>query len=245
MTVVPQVRVRGRRSGKREPFWAGPVIDAITADIRPLPDELLEMKEAGELPEEADAPSQRELFAATVAPLLDRIPPKEADMIELYYFVGKSEADLGRIFEMTQVAVSYRLGKAMRRIKWLISVPTITEAEITTTLPRYGFAAWEVKFLAGMWRTTSVSEMSRQMMVSQAQGRRRFYSLAQRLKDVATLDDTVKPFADYFEAVRESPGILLDQGTVTKKARLSPESIRDRASPAGAARIEQVVPERR
>jgi hypothetical protein len=54
--IVPQVRVRGRRTGKREPFWAGPIIDAITADKRPLPDELLELKQAGELAEDADDP---------------------------------------------------------------------------------------------------------------------------------------------------------------------------------------------
>lgn len=47
---------------------------------------------------------------------------------------------------------------------------------------------------------------------------RRFYSLAQRLRGMATLDDTLKPFADFFEAVRESPGILWDQGTVRMAA---------------------------
>lgn len=107
-------------------------------------------------------------------------------------------------------------GLRLRRIKWLTTVPPITEADVTSVLPLYGFSAWQVEFLAGMYSTTNVSEMSRRMMLSQARGRVRFFELVDRLSEIAKLDEGVRPFADYFEAVRASPSILWE-GTGPKK----------------------------
>jgi hypothetical protein len=219
--------VRKTRSPKNEPFSAGPVNDAITADKRPLQDELLEMMQSGTL--EEDEPDKPDTFKLKIAPLLDRLPPKEADMVEMYFLQGKREVDIGEIFGITQAGVAYRLRKAIGRIKWLLSVPPITETDVRTVLPRWGFSAQEVELLALMWLTTNVTEVSRRMGIRQGTGRDRFMTLVTRLRKLADLDPALIPYAAYFEGVKGSAGILWEgtAGRYPKVGRTADER-RDR-----------------
>lgn len=97
--------------------------------------EIVDIDEAANITEEDVA----DLFAADdyesrIAPLLDRIPPIEADYIELSYVRGKSQRDIATIFGVTQQAVSYRLERAIDRIKYLLSIPQVTEEELRADL---------------------------------------------------------------------------------------------------------------
>lgn len=99
-------------------------------------DEPLELDEAANVSTEAVA----EFFAdndyeSRVAPLLDRIPDKEADLIYLYFIQRKRQLDIATIFGITQAAVSYRLERGIQRIKFLLSIPQITEEELRADLP--------------------------------------------------------------------------------------------------------------
>jgi hypothetical protein len=184
------------------------VNEAITADKRPLQDELLEMMQAGKLEEDEPDTFELDSFAMRIAPLLDRLPPKEADMIEMYFLHHKREVDIGEIFGITQAGVSYRLRKATERIRWLASVPPIAEADVRTVLPGWGFSKSDVELLALMWETTNATEVARRMGIRQAQSRHRFLALVTRLRKLANLDATMKPYAEYFEAVKSSSNIL-------------------------------------
>src|SRR5271166_4800216 len=65
-------------------------------------------------------------YESRIAPLLNRIPQREADLIFLYYIQKKRQADIAEIFGVTQAAISYRLDRGLQRIKFLLSIPNIT-----------------------------------------------------------------------------------------------------------------------
>lgn len=74
-------------------------------------------------------------FESRIAPLLDRIPEREADLIYLYFIEKKRQADIATIFGVTQAAISYRLDRGIQRIKFLLNIPQVSEEELRTDLP--------------------------------------------------------------------------------------------------------------
>lgn len=74
-------------------------------------------------------------YESKIAPLLDRIPDKEADFIYLYFIQRKRQLDIATIFGITQAAVSYRLERGIQRIRFLLSILQITEEELRADLP--------------------------------------------------------------------------------------------------------------
>lgn len=74
-------------------------------------------------------------YESRIAPLLDRIPEREADLIYLYFIQRKRQADIAEIFGVTQAAISYRLDRGIQRIKFLLSIPQVTEEDLRRDLP--------------------------------------------------------------------------------------------------------------
>src|SRR5690554_5695563 len=70
-------------------------------------DEVGELEDS-ELSEEEIAFLQSQDFRSRIDPLLERIPDREADIIYMYFYQEKRQADIAVIFNMTQAAVSYR-----------------------------------------------------------------------------------------------------------------------------------------
>src|SRR5690554_5756458 len=62
-------------------------------------------------------------YESRIAPLLDRIPQREADLIYLYFIEKKRQADIATIFGVTQAAISYRLDRGIQRLKFLLEIP--------------------------------------------------------------------------------------------------------------------------
>ena len=81
------------------------------------------------LGEEMD-PALKEHQLDLIQEVFDRLPPREADLIELYYFKGKKQTDIARIFNLTQAAISYRLKRAISRIHFLIEMPVVTTEDL-------------------------------------------------------------------------------------------------------------------
>lgn len=90
-------------------------------------------------------------------PLLDRLPPREVDLIELYYKRNKNQKDIARIFGVTQGAISSRLSRARARLRFLRDLPKITESEIDQDLKEC-FNPLEIEIIKGMIKTTCQSE---------------------------------------------------------------------------------------
>jgi len=92
-----------------------------------------------------------------IKPFLDRLPPREYDLIELYYVERKNQKDIAKMFGVTQGAISSRLSRAKKRLIFLRDLPKITEEEIQERLGKL-FGETELEIIKYMMKTTCQSK---------------------------------------------------------------------------------------
>lgn len=147
-------------------------------------------------------------------PLLERLPEREADLIYLYYVRKKRQADIAEIFNVTQAAISYRLDRGLQRIKFLLSIPQITEDEIRKDLGvlctrgKQTFKTIDVDILVGMWETTCQSEVASKLGLTQGRVRHRFFKAVKVLEEAAKMDSRFKRYHKVFAAISNQFNIL-------------------------------------
>jgi DNA-directed RNA polymerase specialized sigma24 family protein len=139
-------------------------------------------------------------FESRIAPLLNRIPQREADLIFLYYIQKKRQADIAEIFGVTQAAISYRLDRGLQRIKFLLSIPQATEDDLREDLSE-AFEQIDVNILVGMWQTTCQSEVANRLGLTQGRVRHRFFKSVEALKKLAADDTKFEPYQRIFTAI--------------------------------------------
>lgn len=92
-----------------------------------------------------------------IKPFLFCLPPREIDLIELYYNERKNQKDIAKIFGVTQGAISSRLSRARKRLKFLRDLPKIEDKEIDVRLGVY-FDEMELEIIKFMKKTTCQSK---------------------------------------------------------------------------------------
>lgn len=147
-----------------------------------------------------DLLAEQENYEGRIAPLLDRIPKREADLIYLYFIQKKRQADIAIIFNVTQAAISYRLDRGLKRIKFLLSIPQITEEDIRRDLPEI-FKEIDVNILVGMWSTTCQSQVAENLGLTQGRVRHRFFKAVRVLKESSDRDEKFAPYYKVFSAI--------------------------------------------
>jgi DNA-directed RNA polymerase specialized sigma24 family protein len=136
-----------------------------------------------------------------VAKLLDRIPAREADLIEMYYILKKKQSDIALIYGVTQAAISYRLDRGIKRIKFLLSIPQVTEEELRRDLPRAFPQQIDVNILVGMWQTTCQSEVALRLGLTQGRVRHRFFKAVKLLEEQAPKNPKLEPYQKIFSRI--------------------------------------------
>ena len=69
-----------------------------------------------------DEPDQESLDELDrLRPLFDRLPPVEADFLELHFFERLRQTQIADIFGVSQPTVCYRLKRAIERLRYLVS----------------------------------------------------------------------------------------------------------------------------
>lgn len=155
------LRSEGFRSPPKDRF-------AFLADTAPSPEELLEAKQELELqgleeePEPRPSP-RRAAERARLLGLLDAIPPEERDAIVAYYAAGQRQDDLAAREGMTQAGVQYRLTRAVARLQWMAGPGSLFTAEDLERDHRGKLGRVEIRALAVYWRTSSQSEVFREL----------------------------------------------------------------------------------
>ena len=91
-----------------------------------------------------------------IQPFLDRLPKREADLVELYFKEGKNQKDIAKMYGVTQGAISSRISRAIERCRFLSQIPKITEADLDIILKDH-FEPIEVDIIKGMISTTCQS----------------------------------------------------------------------------------------
>lgn len=89
-------------------------------------------------------------------PFLDKLPSKERDLIRLYYYQDKKQKEIAEIFSVTQGAISHRLSRAGKRLRFLRDMPKL-EVDIDLVLKPY-FEPFEIDLINTMISTTCQSK---------------------------------------------------------------------------------------
>lgn len=173
-------------------------------------EELIESAFAPEPEEELPTESGALNFDA-ISRYLDRIPPREADLIERYYRDKMKQEQIAKLFGITQAAVSYRLHRGIYRIQFLRTIPELDHDLFELELgPK--FSDQDREILWRMYETTCQSEIAKQMNLTQGRVRHRFFRALQKIRDLiaeearekqAVLQTLVKQGKDATEARRE------------------------------------------
>lgn len=96
-------------------------------------------------------------FDSDLMPFLSYLPPREADLLELYYKYRKNQKDIARLFGVTQGAVSSRITRAKKRLKYIVDRPKIGDNELESSLNGL-FSKLEIEIIKCMMQTTCQSK---------------------------------------------------------------------------------------
>lgn len=138
-------------------------------------------------------------------PFLNRLPPREQDLIELYYRDNKNQKDIAKMFGVTQGAISSRLSRAFTRLRFIRDVPKLSPVDVEEKLKNY-FDETEIDIIIGMMQTTCQSKTA--AIINERQGlnddtkkrmtqvkvRHRFEKCIGRLKALMSLDPELKEY---------------------------------------------------
>jgi Sigma-70, region 4 len=147
-------------------------------------------------------------FESVIQPLLHRIPEREADLIQLYYIQKKKQADIAVIFGVTQAAISYRLDRGLKRIRFLLAIPTLEEEDFRRDLPDVPFKPIDVDILVGMWQTTCQSVVAASLGLTQGRVRHRFFGAVKTLEKRSKEDERFIPYFTIFTKISNNFNIL-------------------------------------
>lgn len=149
-------------------------------DIDSMIEQELEVDEGPEIDRKALFDKEK---LDTIRKYLEEIPDREADLISLYYEQKMKQEQIARLFGITQAAVSYRLARGLKRIRFLMTIPELDKEEFELDLgPK--FIEQDLEILWRMYKTTCQSEIAKQMGLTQGRVRHRFFRALNRIKEL-------------------------------------------------------------
>lgn len=126
--------------------------------------------------------------------LLDQLPPREADYIELYFFQRLKQTAIAELFNVSQPTVCYRLQRGARRLRYLLELPEYAMADMEQDLRGVIVDQRDIAIMVGMVRTTCQSDVARDLGVTQGFVRHRFLRTIERLERVPEMAKYVRIF---------------------------------------------------
>ncbi len=139
-----------------------------------------------------------------VRAMLDQIPPREADFVDLYFFRHLNQTDIAGIFGVSQPTVCYRLKRATSRIQFLLQLPAITRPELEEAMTGFLPDPLDAQIMVLMWETTCQSEVAKRLGVTQGLVRHRFIRAVKRMRD----HDQLIKLAEMFDTIADNLNIL-------------------------------------
>jgi len=142
---------------------------------------------------------------------ISQLPEREADFVELYYFLFKTQTEIAYLFRVSQPTVCYRLQRAARRIRFLLSLPTLSDDD----LHKMGEDLNKVlkdpindpKILIRMYHTSCQSVVAKEMGVSQGKIRHRLMRSIDILSRLKNRSEDFKKYYDLFVLIVEASNI--------------------------------------
>lgn len=152
-----------------------------------------------------DEPSEESLRdLERIQEIMEDLPPREADFVDLYFFRHLKQTDIASIFKVSQPTVCYRLQRATMRIQFMLSLPDVTAEDIEDAMSVFLDDPKDVKIMVLMYKTTCQSEVAKQLGVTQGLVRHRFMRATQKMAG----DGTMSLYAQVFDAISKNLNIL-------------------------------------
>jgi predicted XRE-type DNA-binding protein len=149
----------------------------------------------------------REEHLSEVKLFLEQLPPREADLVQMYYFWKMTQKNIAKVFGISQAAVSYRLNRAIKRIKFLLAVPKLDPDEIREDLSVY-FELSDVQIFEHLYQTTCLSKTAEIMGLTQGCVRHRFLRNLDRLGKISTENEYYGVYQKAYHLIRNNFNIL-------------------------------------
>ena len=201
-------------------YWGGHVL-VDPADMERM---FSEEDSLSQLPSIWEEPQEDSLFQLdTVKQVLDRVPPREADFIELYFFKRLRQTTIAELYNISQPSVVYRLQRGARRLRYLIEMPEFERSTLEETLAGVLTDVMDIKIMLGMVDTTCQSEVARSLSdetgkrITQGFVRHRFLRTIDLLDTIPGMEILVQ----VFRHVKANSNILKN----TCRAQWSEETI--------------------
>ena len=138
--------------------------------------------------------------------MLDQLPPREADFVDLYFFRHLNQTDIAKIYGVSQPTVCYRLQRATARIQFLLQLPPVTRPELERAMTGFLPDPLDAEIMVLMWETTCQSEVAKRLGVTQGLVRHRFIRAVKRMRDIGS--PGLKDLATMFDTISENLNIL-------------------------------------
>jgi len=139
-----------------------------------------------------------------VTNLLDMLPPREADFIELYFFKRIKQTAIAELYNVSQPTVCYRLQRGAARLCFLVGLPPFDSATMKEDLLKVLLEPIDVDIMMGMVQSTCQSEVARKLGGTQGYVRHRFLRSLKKLRELPEMETYVK----VFEMVEKNLNIL-------------------------------------
>lgn len=143
-----------------------------------------------------DSPSEEAIQTiARIRELLDSLPAREADFVDLYYFCKFRQTDIARLFRVSQPTVCYRLQRAAERIYFLLQLPTdLSLDKLRRSLKEVLEDPYDVQIMTLMYQTTCQSVVAKILRASQGRVRHRFLRSIKKLEMSGEYEEYLKVF---------------------------------------------------
>lgn len=152
-----------------------------------------------------ESPSETDLqLIDKVRDIMESLPSREADFVELYYFKKLKQTDIAAIFRVSQPTVCYRLQRATSRIQYLLQLPSINSEELRSRMTEFLLDPLDVNIMVLMFETTCQSEVAKRMGVTQGLVRHRFIRSIEKMGNVPGME----PYVRLFSIVAQNLNIL-------------------------------------
>lgn len=176
-------------------------VDPAELEARYSVDDLMDFIEST-VNDEPSEEAQRNL--ERIREIIEDLPPREADFVELYFFRHLKQTDIANIFKVSQPTVCYRLQRATLRIQFMLSLPDVTAEEIEDAMRGFLSDPKDVEIMVLMYKTTCQSEVAKRLGVTQGLVRHRFMRATQKMQN----NDEMGTYAQVFDAISRNLNIL-------------------------------------
>lgn len=129
------------------------------------------------------------------------LPKREVDMLEMSYLDKKDQMSIGKIFNVSQGDVSYRIRRVAQRVRFLMSLPEVDMAKMRADLLDI-LDAEKTEILFLLLECTSQSKVGEKLGLSQGKVRHRYIRAIDMIKKQCYKEPSYVVYFDLFSKLQ-------------------------------------------